>query len=106
MQTLAIDAYFKHTDMDAIIAKNTEKAKKKYERLGIDPNTAFSDVTKQRTSNINTTTKTTQQRKKVNRPKKSLADKDYKRPETNKKYKEGSIASYANMLARDNNDNK
>ena len=47
-----------------------------------------------------------QQRKKVNRPKKSLADKDYKRPETNKKYKEGSIASYANMLARDNNDNK
>ena len=106
LQTLAIDAYFKHTDMDAIIAKNTEKAKKKYERLGIDPNTAFSDVTKQRTSNINTTTKTTQQRKKVNRPKKSLADKDYKRPETNKKYKEGSIASYANMLARDNNDNK
>lgn len=45
LQTLAIDAYFKHTDMDAIIAKNTEKAKKKYERLGIDPNTAFSDVT-------------------------------------------------------------
>lgn len=44
-------------------------------------------MTKQRTSNINTTTKTTQQRKKVNRPKKSLADKDYKRPETNKNIK-------------------
>ncbi|MCH5267551.1 MAG: YidC/Oxa1 family membrane protein insertase [Lachnospiraceae bacterium] len=105
LQTIVINAYFKRLDMDDLIAKNVEKAKKRFEKLGIDPNTAFADVSKQRTSNIDKSkTKTSQSatRKKVNRPKKSLADKDFKRPETNKKYKEGSVAHYANMLARDN----
>lgn len=106
IQTIGVNAYFKRLDMDDLIAKNVEKAKKRYEKLGIDPNTAFSDVSKQRTSNINKsnntkTNTTTSARKKVKGNKRSLADKDFKRPEPNKKYKEGSIASYANMLGRD-----
>ena len=105
LQTIGINAYFKRLDMDDLIAKNVEKAKKRYEKLGLDPNAAFADVSKQRTSNIDKPKVSTSQsttRKKINRSNKSLADKDFKRPEANKKYKEGSIASYANMLARDN----
>lgn len=109
LQTLGINAYFKHLDIDDMINKNVEKTKKKYEKLGLDPNQALSDVSKQRTSNINgkkggqtnTSTKKTNTRKKVNRSNKSLADQDFKVPQSNMKYKEGSIASYANMLARD-----
>lgn len=106
IQTIGVNAYFKRLDMDDLISKNVEKAKKRYEKLGIDPNTAFSDVSKQRTSNISksdnakTSTSTTA-RKKVKGNKRSLADKEFKRPEPNKKYKEGSIAAYANMLSRD-----
>lgn len=103
IQTIGVNAYFKRLNMDDLIAKNVEKAKKRYEKLGIDPNTAFSDVSKQRTSNIDKPKNNTNVRKKVKSNKRSLADKDFKRPEPNKKYKEGSIASYANMLARDEN---
>lgn len=103
-QTLLINAYFKKIDMDDMIAKNVEKTKKRYEKMGLDPNTAFSDVSKQKTSNINTKTKNTNSSKNTTtsqKAKKNVAEVDYKR-NTNKKYKQGSIAAYANMMARDN----
>ena len=90
-------------DMEAEMAKNVEKTKKKYEKLGIDPNT-MQNVAKQRTSNINS---------KSNNSKENMASKvnaanNKKNVERKKnvKYKEGSIAAYANMLSRDDNNNK
>lgn len=103
VQTLLINAYFKKFDMDDMIAKNMEKTKKRYEKMGIDPNTVLSDVSKQRTSkiesnkkNANTNRKTTTSQK-VN---KKASEVNFK-GNTNKKYKEGSIAAYANMMSRE-----
>lgn len=102
-QTLLINMYFKRLDLDDMIANNIEKSKAKYEKLGIDPNKVFSDVSKQRTSNIDVKKKNTNQTKKESTSQKAnkrAADVNYK-GNTNKKYKEGSIAAYANMMARD-----
>ena len=102
-QSLGINFYFSKMDMEAEMAKNVEKTKKKYEKLGIDPNT-MQNVAKQRTSNINS---------KSNNSKENMASKvnaanNKKNVERKKnvKYKEGSIAAYANMLSRDDNNNK
>lgn len=109
VQTLLINAYFKKLDMDDMIAKNVEKAKKRYEKMGLDPNTVLSDVSKKKTSNIdhskkNTTVKNKQTTaQKVNN---RAANNNYKSKAGNKNYKEGSIAAYANMLSRDNNSGK
>lgn len=102
-QTLLINMYFKRLDMDDMIANNIEKSKARYEKMGIDPNKVFSDVSKQRTSNIDVKKKNTGQQKKESvsqKVNKRAANVNYK-GNTNKKYKEGSIAAYANMMARD-----
>lgn len=102
-QTLLINMYFKRLDMDDMIANNIEKSKARYEKMGIDPNKVFSDVSKQKTSNIDVKKKSTGQSKKETtsqKANKKAADVNYK-GNTNKKYKEGSIAAYANMMAKD-----
>lgn len=102
-QTLLINMYFKKLDIDDMIAANIEKSKARYEKLGIDPNTVFSDVSKQRTSNIETKKKNSAPTKKETtsqRMNKRASNVNYK-GNINKKYKEGSIAAYANMMARD-----
>ncbi|MDE6566646.1 MAG: YidC/Oxa1 family membrane protein insertase, partial [Lachnospiraceae bacterium] len=101
-QTLLINMYFKRLDMDDMIANNIEKSKARYERMGIDPNKVFSDVSKQKTSNIDVKKNTNKSKKETASQKanKRAADVNYK-GNTNKKYKEGSIAAYANMMARD-----
>ena len=101
-QSLGINIYFSKMDMEAEMAKNVEKNNKKLEKLGIDPNT-MKEVANKRTSNIN-----------VNRNSNgTMADKvnaansknsvNYKR-KNGGKYKEGSIAAYANMLSNDDYD--
>lgn len=101
-QSLGINIYFSKLDMEAEMAKNVEKNNKKLEKLGIDPNT-MKEVANKRTSNIN-----------VNRNSNgTMADKvnaansknsvNYKR-KNGGKYKEGSIAAYANMLSNDDYD--
>lgn len=101
-QTLLINMYFKRLDMDDMIANNIEKSKARYERMGIDPNKVFSDVSKQKTSNIDVKKNTNKSKKETvsQKANKQAADVNYK-GNTNKKYKEGSIAAYANMMARD-----
>ncbi len=105
LQTLLINAYFKKFDMDDMVAKNMEKAKRRYEKMGIDPNIAFADVSKQKTSKIdsdkkkNNTAKKTTTSQKVN---KRASEVNYQ-GNKNKKYKDGSIAAYANMMARNDN---
>lgn len=106
-QSLGINLYFSKMDLDAEVAKNIEKTKKRYEKMGIDPNTAMQDIAKKRTSSIKSNTNEQSKSnssisKNVNSVKNSKSN--YKRG-GNKDYKEGSIASYANMLARnDSND--
>lgn len=103
VQTLLINAYFKSFNMDDMIEKNMEKTMRRYEKMGIDPKTALSDISKQKTNkidlnkkNANTNRKATTSQK-VN---KKASEVNFK-GNTNKKYKEGSIAAYANMMSRE-----
>lgn len=97
-QSLGINLYFSRTDMDEMIQKNVNKSKKRFEKMGVDPKIETQDLKKKSsvtekkkdgkvTSNASQVTK--------NKTKNT----NYSRPD-NKKYKEGSIASYANMLNR------
>lgn len=85
-----------------MLAKNAEKARERMIKRGIDPD-KVQNYAKTKTSTKSTRIQdhshkknTANVNKAVNKAKKS----DYKRPE-NSKYKEGSIAAYANMLNRD-----
>jgi len=112
-QSLGINIYFGRMDMEAELAKNVEKAKKRYEKLGIDPDTAMKNIATTRTrqvqpganakSNNNNGGNNNNNSKKVDIVKNN---KNSYKTGGNKNYKEGSIASYANMLARDNTDSK
>lgn len=101
-QSIGINFYFSKMDMEAEMAKNVEKNNKKLEKLGIDPNT-MKDIASQRTSNINVNKNSNgKMADKVNAAN-SKNSVNYKR-KNNGKYKEGSIAAYANMLANDDYD--
>lgn len=104
IQSLCINLYFDKIDMEEEIQKNVEKAKKRYEKLGMDPST-LEKAAKQRTSNINNTAntssaKSSKRENSVNSIAKKTSTANTKKM-ANKKYKEGSIAAYANMLNRD-----
>lgn len=99
IQSLFINIYFSKIDMDEEIQKNVEKAKKRYEKMGMDSST-LENAAKRRTSNISVEKNNNSNKGKsvsAAAQKKSTAT----RTGGNKKYKEGSIAAYANMLNRD-----
>lgn len=95
-QSIGINFYFSRMDMNEEINKNVEKKKKRLEKMGIDPDASVQDLKNQKTAGKKQEKKTN-----VSEITKSVKKNDYKRPQ-NTKYKEGSIASYANMLNRDN----
>ena len=95
-QSIGINFYFSRMDMNEEINKNVEKKKKRLEKMGIDPNASVQDLKNQKTAGKKQEKKTN-----VSEITKNVKKNDYKRPQ-NTKYKEGSIASYANMLNRDN----
>lgn len=107
-QQLCINLYFSKLNMDDLIKENVDKAKKKYEKMGMDPS-VLDKAAKTRTSNINTNAAQKQTSKADNAAKKnsSISDKARKsstkdiKKSKNSNYKEGSIAAYANMLNRD-----
>lgn len=107
-QQLCINLYFSKINMDDLIKENVDKAKKKYEKMGMDPS-VLDKAAKTRTSNINTNAAQKQTSTADNAAKKnsSISDKARKsstkdiKKSKNSKYKEGSIAAYANMLNRD-----
>ena len=107
-QQLCINLYFSKINMDDLIKENVEKAKKKYEKMGMDPS-VLDKAAKTRTSNINTSATQKQTSTTANTVKKnsSISDKARKsstkdiKKSKNSNYKEGSIAAYANMLNRD-----
>ncbi len=103
-QCLFINMYYKNVDMDEVIKQNVEKAKQRYEKMGIDSST-LDRVAKSRTTNISTNT--TKQNQSDGKKEKSISEiagkASTKGPvkKSNGKYKEGSIAAYANLLRRD-----
>ncbi len=107
-QQLCINLYFSKINMDDLIKENVDKAKKKYEKMGMDPS-VLDKAAKTRTSNINTNAAQKQTSTSNNMAKKnsSISDKARKsstkdiKKSKNSNYKEGSIAAYANMLNRD-----
>lgn len=107
-QQLCINLYFSKINMDDLIKENVDKAKKKYEKMGMDPS-VLDKAAKTRTSNINTNAAQKQTSSSNNTAKKnsSISDKARKsstkdiKKSKNSNYKEGSIAAYANMLNRD-----
>ena len=107
-QQLCINLYFSKINMDDLIKENVDKAKKKYEKMGMDPS-VLDKAAKTRTSNINTNAAQKQTSTADNTAKKnsSISDKARKsstkdiKKSKNSNYKEGSIAAYANMLNRD-----
>ena len=104
-QGIGINVYFSKIDMDAEMAKNAEKNKKRMEKMGIDPNSTMQDIAKQRTSSINNTkTQKTNKNSGINKNAKVVSTKESPNNGGNKNYKKGSIAAYANMLARDTGD--
>ena len=107
-QQLCINLYFSKINMDDLIKENVDKAKKKYEKMGMDPS-VLDKAAKTRTSNINTNAAQKQTSTADNAAKKnsSISDKARKsstkdiKKSKNSNYKDGSIAAYANMLNRD-----
>lgn len=107
-QQFCINLYFSKINMDDLIKENVEKAKKKYEKMGMDPS-VLDKAAKTRTSNINASAAQKQTSTAANTAKKnsSISDKARKsstkdiKKSKNLNYKEGSIAAYANMLNRD-----
>lgn len=104
-QQLCINLYFSKINMDDMIKENLDKAKKKYEKMGMDPS-VLEKAAKTRTSNINTTV--TKNSTEVTENKKSSISEKARKSSTkevkknkNSNYKEGSIAAYANMLNRE-----
>lgn len=109
-QQLCINLYFSKINMDDLIKENVEKAKKKYEKMGMDPS-VLDKAAKTRTSNINTSaaknqanasknTNTTKKNSSISDKARKSSTKDIKKSK-NSNYKEGSIAAYANMLNRE-----
>lgn len=106
IQSIIINIHFSKMDMDEEIQKNVDKAKKRYEKLGMDSST-LENAAKVRTSNIKSpaedSKKGTEKKSPSvsnvakSRPKNSSAAEKNK----NQKYKEGSIAAYANLLKRE-----
>lgn len=109
-QSLGINIYFNRMDMDAEVAKNVEKSKKRYEKLGVDPNTAMKDIAQKRTSSIQSKPTNGEEKKNDSSISKNISSaklsKNSYKTGGNKKYTEGSIAAYANMMARDNSGDK
>lgn len=101
-QYLFINLYYKNIDMDELIQQNVEKAKQRYEKMGMDSST-LDRVAKSRTTNISRDT-VTQENTKKEKSIHEIAGKASSTVSLKKskgKYKEGSIAAYANLLSRD-----
>lgn len=101
IQSLFINIRFNRMNMDEEIQKNVEKAKRQYEKMGVDT-TVLENTAKKRTSTIDTD-KSVKNNKSTNQISNAAKSKsqENKKKSVNRKYKEGSIASYANLLNRE-----
>lgn len=105
VQQLIINKYLDRVDMDALMKKNMEKAKakeaKRAEKQGV-VRSGISDVAKQSTRNIGSAS-SAPKRKSMSEKANSVSKTSYK--DSNKKYKEGSMAAKANLVKQFNEKN-
>lgn len=100
-QSFGINFYFDKLDMDEEIKKNVEKSKKRFERMGVDPNKALQNYGKAKADSVPKKAKENKTGSVSNVTKKANRTSSYQNT-GNSKYKEGSIASYANILKKEN----
>ena len=92
-QQLCINLYFSKINMDDLIKENVDKAKKKYEKMGMDPS-VLDKAAKTRTSNINTNAAQKQTSKADNAAKKNSSISDKARKSSTKDIKKSKNSNY------------
>lgn len=105
IQQFIINKYMDKVDVETLIEKNLEKAKKKKIKLGIDPNASVEELAKKNTKNIESSVESTDEKSTsnyANSVKKNYEPSNYKKSDVS--YKAGSIAANANLLKNRNND--
>ena len=106
IQQIAINKYIDKMDIDALIEKNQEKRKKKFEKAGIDPNT-LNKYASMNTKNVNANKPSMSQKANVNTMTQEERDEAVRKSTEyyNKNAKPGSIAAKANMVKQYNEKN-
>ena len=110
IQSLCINKYIDKVGVDAIIAKNVEKLKKKREKYGIVTGNQTASVAKQNTKNIEhpyTSSSSNSITKYAGGYKNNSKNENSSETSNNStKYKAGSISSYANYFSGDDKNKK
>ena len=85
VQQFFVNKYMDNLDLDELVQKNREKARKRKIRMGLDPDASFAEIAQQNNK----------ARSNANYAKKNY---DNLNRNQNKDFKKGSISSYANMV--------
>lgn len=106
IQQFVINKYLEKVDVEELIQKNVEKAKKRKAKLGVNPNTSLEELAKKQTKSIDIETEKDNKSGNstagyANSVKKNYEPSQYKKG--NENYKAGSISAYANLLSNRNN---
>ena len=104
LQSIGINIYFNHINLDEMIAKNVEKNRIRMEKLGVT--TSSSPVAKKKNTSDGSSEQSGSKKMSASEAARSVKKSDNNTSYQGKKnYKEGSIAAYANMLRRDDSKN-
>lgn len=101
IQQFFISKHMEKVDVNDLIAKNVEKAKKKKAKAGVNPEASLEDLAKKQTKTISETTNTS---KTSNYANLKTNNEPSKNNDSNVSFKKGSIAANANLLTRDKTD--
>lgn len=101
IQQFFISKHMEKVDVNELIAKNIEKAKKKKVKLGISPDASLEELAKKQTKTISETTKESKTSNYANLKTNNESSNNNK---SNVSFKKGSIAANANLLTRDKTD--
>ncbi|ROR22133.1 YidC/Oxa1 family membrane protein insertase [Mobilisporobacter senegalensis] len=101
IQQFFISKYMEKVDVNELIAKNVEKAKKKKAKLGVSPDASLEDLAKKQTKSISETTNVSSKTASYANLK---TNNESSNKNSNVSFKKGSIAANANLLNRDKTD--
>lgn len=106
LQQFIITKYMNSVDVQELIDKNVEKARKKKIRKGIDPDASMEDLARKSTKSIREVPTITDNKSTSNyaNKKTNFEPSNYKKSEVS--YKAGSISANAHILSRDKGDKK
>ena len=104
IQQMFVNKYMERIDVQQLIDKNVEKAKKKKIKMGIDPNASMEEYTKKSTKSISNSAAKVGSTASYANKKTNYEPSNYKKSEVS--YKAGSIAANANLLKNRNSSDK